>query len=58
MNDVIDSPATDRCRQCKSEYRSKAYTMGSGALMAVKECDCSLPSSHDVTEAFKPETHS
>jgi hypothetical protein len=55
MNHVIDSLATDRCRRCKSEYRSKAYMMGSGDIMAVKECDCSLPSIHDVPEELKPE---
>lgn len=49
MSFVTDVPPTDRCPQCKSEYRSKAYTMGSGDIMAVKECDCSRPSTNDVT---------
>jgi hypothetical protein len=54
MTDEASHPQ-EQCKQCKSEYRCIAYTMGSGDIMAVKECNCSLPSTHDVTAQGAPE---
>ena len=39
----------DRCKLCHSVYRCIAYTMASGDIMAVKECDCAFPPTNDVS---------